>query len=202
MPLTRAGRRLVEEVHRHRILLDVGGHTGERTSFDAIDLSAGVPVIASHTDFAALNPNIRCISDRLAERIARSGGVIGLTAVSDFIMRNAAAAARDGATSPLAPLGVLLDHYDYGRRLVGADHLALGPDFLWGQAPVAVDPADAATFTPDSLSAGPVRTVAGFEDISKLPALIAGLRTRGWTQGELDLVLGENWLRVYPVWGE
>lgn len=71
-----------------------------------------------------------------------------------------------------------------------------------GPSSTAVDPSDAATFTPEMLSAGPVRTVAGFEDISKLPALIAGLRKRGWTEREPDLVLGENWLRVWGrVWG-
>ncbi|MFN0180065.1 MAG: dipeptidase [Gemmatimonadales bacterium] len=202
VPLTRAGRRLVEEIHRRRIVLDVGGHTGERTSLDALAIATGVPVICSHTNFAALNPNVRCISDRLAERIATTGGVIGLTAISDFLNRNAASVVRDGPTSPRATLETLLDHYDYGKRLIGADHLALGPDFLWGQSPVAVDPADAVTFTPESLSAGPVRAVDGFEDISELPNLITGLRRRGWSESELDRVLGGNWLRVYQaVWG-
>jgi membrane dipeptidase len=202
VPLTRAGRRLVEEIHRRRILLDVGGHTGERTSLDAIELSSGAPVVVTHTNFAALNPNIRCISDRLAERVAGTGGVVGLTAVSDFLMRSARVAARDGPISPLATLDRLLDDFDYGKRLVGAEHLGLGPDFLWGQGAVSVDPRDAATFTPESLSAGPVRTVAGFEDISKLGNLTAGLRRRGWTEGELDLVLGGSWLRVYQTaWG-
>jgi membrane dipeptidase len=202
VPLSRAGRRLVEEIHRQRIVLDVGGHTGERTSVDALEISTGVPVMVSHTNFAALNPNMRCVSDRLAERVARTNGVIGLTAVSDFLNRNPAAAERHGTTSPLATLDLLLDHYDHGRRLVGAEHLALGPDFLWGQQPVSVDPTDAVTFPPESLSAGPVRTVAGFEDISRLPALIAGLRDRGWTDAELDQVLGESWLRVCrAVWG-
>ncbi|MEZ4586665.1 MAG: membrane dipeptidase [Gemmatimonadales bacterium] len=202
VPLTRAGRRLVEEINRRRIVLDVGGHTGERTSLDALELESGVPVVVSHTNFAALNPNMRCISDRLAERVAATGGVVGMTAISDFVNRNPAAARRDGPVSPVATLDQLLDHFDHGKRLLGAEHLGLGPDFLWGQQPVAVDPTDAATFTPESLSAGPVRTVAGFEDISELPALVAGLRRRGWSESELDQVLGGSWLRVFQsVWG-
>ena len=201
--LTRAGRRLVEEIHRLRIALDVGGHAGERTSLDAIAMSSGVPIIVTHSNFARLNPNQRCISDRLAESIARTGGVIGLTAISDFLVRNAATAKRDGVTSPVATLPVLLDHFDHGKRLVGAEHLGLGPDFNWGQDPVEVDPSDTVSFSPEMLSAGPIRTTKGFEDISKLPALIAGLKERGWTDRELDLVLGENWLRVWGrVWTE
>jgi len=202
VPLTRAGRRLVEEIHRRRILLDVGGHTGERTSLDAIDLAPELPVVVTHTNFAGLNPNIRCLSDRLAERVARTGGVVGLTAISDFLMRSDRVAARDGPVSPRATLDRLLDDFDYGKRLIGIEHLGLGPDFLWGQQPVAVDPTDAATFTPGSLSAGPVRTVAGFEDISRVGALSAGLRRRGWREAEVDQVLGGAWLRVYrAVWG-
>ena len=41
MGLTRAGRRLVEEIHGLNMVLDVGGHTGEQTSLDAIEMSAG-----------------------------------------------------------------------------------------------------------------------------------------------------------------
>src|SRR4030095_661519 len=108
----------------------------------------------------------------------------------------------DGPTSPRAGLSVLLDHFDHGKRLLGAEHLGVGSDFLWGQEPGAVGPRDAAPFTPDALSAGPVRTVSGFEDISQLPALIEGLEQRGWTHPELDQVLGASWLRAWgKVWG-
>ena len=80
-PLTRAGHRLVEEMHSLGIILDVGGHTGERTTLDAIAISDGVPVICSHTNIAAIADNYRCISDRVIDAIAGTGGVIGITAV-------------------------------------------------------------------------------------------------------------------------
>lgn len=202
-PLTRAGRRLVEEIHRAKIVLDVGGHAGERTSLDAVAISAGVPVAITHTNFAGLNPNNRCISDRLALAVAKTGGVIGLTAVSDFVARNPAAAKRDGPVTPTTSIERLLDHYDYGRKLVGAEHLGIGPDFRWGQGAETIDPTDAVTFTPEMLSAGPIRDVKGFEDIGRLPGLVAGLKRRGWTERELDLLLGANWLRLWErVWAE
>jgi membrane dipeptidase len=81
--LTRAGKRLVEEVHKQRIVLDVGGHSGEQTSFDAIEISQGVPIICSHTNLRALVDNPRNMTDRLIEKIAATGGVIGLTTVND-----------------------------------------------------------------------------------------------------------------------
>ncbi len=36
-PLTRAGRVLVEEMHKLKMIVDVGGHVGEQTSLDAVD---------------------------------------------------------------------------------------------------------------------------------------------------------------------
>jgi membrane dipeptidase len=200
--LTRAGRRLVTEVHKLGMILDVGGHTGERTSLDAIEMSAGVPVICSHTNVAALNPNLRATSDRVIEAIARSGGVVGLTAVSDFHVRNVRSAASHGQVSPQADLAVHLDQYDYLKRLVGPDHVGLGPDFVgaWGEIFLQRG-ANALAFPTEALSEGKVRYVKGFESIVELPNVGRGLRDRGWTKGEIDKVLGENWLRVYQrVW--
>ena len=77
VPLTRLGKKYVEAVHNHRIVLDVCGHTGERTSFDAIQVSKGVPIICSHTNARALNDNPRRRSHRprpgLHDRTERSG---------------------------------------------------------------------------------------------------------------------------------
>lgn len=203
VPLTRAGRRLVEEIHQRRILLDVGGHTGEQTSLDALAMSTGVPVVCTHTNAAVLNPNLRATSDRVLEAIARTGGVVGVTAISDFHVRSARTYRAHGPVSPQASLAVHLDQYDYLKRLIGADHVALGPDFVWGWGETYDHKAEQSmTFPPEALSNGPAVTVRDFEDISKLPNLVAGLRSRGWTQVDIDKVTGANWLRVYEqVWG-
>lgn len=203
VPLTRAGRRLVEEIHKRRIILDVGGHTGERTSLDAIALSPGVPVVCTHTNVRALNANMRAVSDRMIEAIAGTGGVVGITAISDFLVRNPESAKQHGPRSPRAQLPAYLDQLDYLRRLVGADHVALGPDFVWGWGETYDHkPEDSMTFPPEALSTGPALTVEGFANISELPNVIAGLEQRGWPASDLDKLLGGNWLRVYErVWG-
>ncbi|MGH8032924.1 MAG: dipeptidase [Luteimonas sp.] len=201
-PLTRVGRRLVEEVHKQHILLDVGGHTGEQTSLDALAMSAGVPVVCSHTNLAALNPNPRATSDRVLEAIAKTGGVIGVTAISDFHVRNSTNI-KQGPRSPHATLDTHLDQYDYLKRLVGIDHIALGTDHFWGWGNVEVHSAtEHMRFPPEAMSDGPPRVVQGFENISKLPDVERGLAARGWTQDELDKLMGANWLRVYrAAWG-
>lgn len=201
-PLTRAGQRLVEEIHKLRIVLDVGGHTGEQTSLDALAMSKGVAVVCTHTNVAALNPNPRATSDRVFEAIAQTGGVIGVTAISDFLVRSANSVAQ-GPRSSQATLDMLLDQYDYLKRLVGIDHVALGPDFIWGWGNSYTHKGeDNMVFPPDAMSDGPSQLVKDFENISKLPNLEHGLAARGWSKAELDKLMGANWLRVYKsVWG-
>src|SRR5262245_54943501 len=189
VPLTRTGRRLVEEVHKHKIVLDVGGPTGEQTSLDAIAMSSGVPVVCTHTNMAKLNNNARCISDRLAEAIAATGGLIGVTAISDFHVRNPQSANRDGKRSPRATLNAHLDQYDYLKKLVGVDHIALGPDFIWQRGDqYETHPEVHDLFPPDTISEGLLDTVDGFANIGELPNLIRGLQSRGWTAAEIDKV--------------
>jgi membrane dipeptidase len=200
VPLSRAGQRLVEAIHDNQIVLDIGGHTGERTSLDAIEASAGIPVICSHTNFAALNPNARAISDKLARAIAATGGVIGITAVSAFHTRNVANVDKPQRQ---ATLGEHLDHYDHAKKLVGIEHIGIGPDFILGTGDqFEMDPDDSTAFPPWVMGPGKQTTVKDFEDISKLPNVIAGLKARGWSEPELDKLLGGNWLRVFGrVWG-
>ncbi|HKX56110.1 MAG TPA: membrane dipeptidase, partial [Xanthomonadales bacterium] len=131
VPLTRRGYEYVEEIHKQRLLLDVCGHTNERTSLDAIQASKGVPIICSHTNLRALKDNPRNISNRLIEEIAKTGGVVGLTSFSDFHTRSRADA--DVPHSPQASLDLHLDQYDYLKQLVGVDHIGMGPDFMTGR---------------------------------------------------------------------
>jgi len=197
IPLTRAGRRLVEEIHGLRLVLDVGGHTGEQTSLDAIAMSRGVPVICSHTNVKALNDNWRCTSDRVMEAIARTGGVIGITAVSDFHTRSKGNTGR----APQATLDQHLDQFDYIKKLVGVDHVGTGPDFVDGMAIPYGGGVNRDVMTPD-LIGEPWLYVKGFESIAELPNVIRGLEGRGWTREEVNKAMGGNWLRVYErVWG-
>lgn len=195
--LTRAGHRLVEEMHSLGIVLDVGGHTGERTTLDAIAISDGVPVICSHTNIAAIADNYRCISDRVIDAIAGTGGVIGITAVNDFHVRER------GNTGPTPHVGVEehVDQYDYIKNRVGVDHVGMGTDFVGGMAIPYGGGINAEIITEDMVSE-PWRFVRGFESIAELPNLIDGLRRRGWTNEEVRKAMGANWLRVYQqVWG-
>ncbi len=72
-----------------------------------------------------------------------------------------------------ATLADVADHIDHVKAVAGAEHVGIGSDF-------------------DGITSVPV----GLEDVSTFPALFAELSRRGWTEGELRLLAGENLLRV------
>jgi membrane dipeptidase len=200
VPLTRLGVKYVEEIHKQRMLLDVCGHTAERTSLDAIQISKGVPVICSHSNVRAITDNPRNISDALIEAIAGTGGVVGLTCFSDFHTRSR----KDASVkySPQATLDQHLDQYDHLKKLVGVDHIGLGPDFMTDRADLDAIGMNRQLWPQDSYSELPFHMVNDFETIVELPKVTQGLLDRGWSAADVRKVLGENWLRVYEqAWG-
>jgi membrane dipeptidase len=93
-------------------------HCGQRTSLDAIATSKK-PVLITHSNCRALAPGVaRCKSDEVIRAAARSGGVLGITAVRHFVR------AKDPVT-----IENVLDHFDYAVRLVGVEHVGIGSDF-------------------------------------------------------------------------
>lgn len=75
--------------------------------------------------------------------------------------------------SPGATLAQVADHIDHIKRVAGVDHVGIGGDF-------------------DGID----DVVRGLEDVSTYPALFAELARRGWTEGELRKLAGENILRA------
>jgi membrane dipeptidase len=202
--LSKAGRYLVEELHKHRVIVDIGGHTGEQASLDVLAMSSGVPIVCSHSNAAAITDNPRNTSDRVLEGIARSGGVVGLCPISDFVTRG-----REDASIPDWPQATLddwLEHFDYLKRLIGADHIGLGPDFTQGWTPdfTFANPDEEAFVFPSimiSAQQPPIVYVKGFENIKEIVNVEKGLRDRGWSDAEIKKVFGDNWLRAYgQVW--
>jgi membrane dipeptidase len=92
-------------------------HCGPRTTLDALEASCR-PVLITHSNCAALVPGQRrCKSDEVIYRMARNGGVIGITGIRAFVRRG-------------EPVHVshLVDHFEHVARLVGIEHAGLGCD--------------------------------------------------------------------------
>ncbi len=115
--LTTFGVALVEEMNRLGILVDIA-HLSPAGVEDVLKVSQS-PVIASHANARAVCDHRRNLTDAQLERIARNGGVVGVTFVPAFV---------DGSGGQ-ASVRRVLDHIDHMVRVMGDDHVGLGSDF-------------------------------------------------------------------------
>jgi membrane dipeptidase len=115
--LTAFGLEVIARMNSIGMAIDVS-HCGQRTSMDAIS-SSKKPVLITHSNCRALAPGVaRCKPDEVIRASARSGGVLGITAVRHFVR------AKDPVT-----VEDVLDHFDHAVRLVGIEHVGVGSDF-------------------------------------------------------------------------
>ncbi len=162
--LTTFGVALVEEMNRLGIVVDIA-HLSPAGVEDVLTISQA-PIIASHANARAVCDHRRNLTDAQLEKIARNGGVVGVTFVPPFV---------DGADGG-ATLQRVLDHVDHMVRVMGDDHVGLGSDFdgFFGE-----------------------EGTAGLEDVSRMPAITAGLLERGYSEDSVQKILGGNFLRVF-----
>jgi membrane dipeptidase len=93
----------------------------------------------------------------------------------------------------------MLDHIDYVAGLVGWEHVAIGTDW-----PLALDKESlhATESTWGSIGFRPEHNVnaadlIGFRDYRDFPNITRGLVGRGYSDEQIQGILGENFLRVF-----
>lgn len=201
--LTEFGKRIVRRMNELGVMVDLS-HTGERTFWDALAVTAK-PVIVSHSSVYSICPSRRNLKDDQIKAVAKNKGVICINFYSGFIDSNyhhrvdqirqdhrplldsikaantdywKTELAIDSALSPYyreaqPPLSLLVDHIDYIAKLVGPDYVGIGSDF------------DGVESLPKEM-----------DDVTYLPNITRELLERGYTERDVEKILGGNVLRV------
>jgi membrane dipeptidase len=191
--LTTFGRRAVERMNRLGLAIDVS-HSSDRTSLDVCDRSSQ-PVFMTHAGARAVWDTPRMKPDDVLRAIARTGGVIGMSAAPHTTL---------SAAHPLHSIDSVMDHFRYCVDLVGIEHVAFGPDTLYGDH-VQLHTVFAGLLGHGTRSSPPfekVPYVDGLENPTENFANICGWMVRqGFSDVEIRAVLGGNILRALAdVW--
>ncbi|MDO4510429.1 MAG: membrane dipeptidase [Bacteroidales bacterium] len=117
--LTAFGRKLVKEMNRQGMLIDLS-HCSDGTFWDVMKLSSK-PVVCTHSGARALCDNDRNLSDDQLRAIARNGGVVQTVAYYEFLSRHHKATIDD-----------FIDHIHHMVKVAGIDHVGIGTDFDGG----------------------------------------------------------------------
>lgn len=205
--LTDFGRQVIKKCNELGIMIDLS-HSGAQTVTDILEITED-PVIASHSSVWSLTPHFRNLKDSQLRAIAAGGGVIFVNFNSGFVDSTYKSRYKDFTDlhkkeidslrlelefeervdeltdeifihfkSELdkirPPFEVLIDHIDYIAKLVGVDHVGLGSDF------------DGVRSMPKEM-----------DDVTDLPKITKALFERGYSEDELEKILGGNLLRVF-----
>jgi membrane dipeptidase len=204
--LTDFGKDVVREMNRLGMMVDIS-HVSDKTFSDVLEVSRA-PVIASHSSCRAICDAARNMTDDMMRALAAKGGVIQINYHVGFLSQEFRSAEKshpeweqaiaaevqkrcgdkegcqliegDRITREYVEQGKLprvdwtkiIEHIDHAVKVAGVDHVGLGSDFDGANMPF------------------------GMEDATKLPQITEALLRKGYSEGDVKKILGENTLRL------
>jgi membrane dipeptidase len=174
--LSEFGKDVIREANRVGLLVDIS-HMPERNFVSALETTRR-PVVISHCAITFTpkteRPNTDRLDDETIRRIAANRGIISLHFLEGYVQP------RRGKQH--ASVEDLVDEIDHIKKVAGIDWIALGPDYSpmkgW-------------------------RWIEGAESYAGMPNVVRELVSRGYTNEEIEKVLGRNLIRLYTeVWKE
>jgi membrane dipeptidase len=172
-PLTKEGHDLLMGMAEMGFTLDIS-HMDIKAVLQSLDEYPG-RIIASHTNAKTLLPNSdsnRFITDRELRGLIERDGIVGVVPFNRFLKSNWVQS--DGREK--ISLGLVANQIDYICQIAGStDHVGIGSDFDGGF--------------------GLQKTPIEIDTIADLQKLIPFLIEKGYTETDVEAVMGQNWIR-------
>lgn len=186
--LTVFGKQAVRRMNKLGITIDVS-HAGDKTSLDTIEASEK-PVTINHAGARALWDTKRLKPDDVIKACAEKGGVIAIEAAPHSTITH---------NHPEHNIESFMEHFEYTANLVGIDHVAFGPDTLFGDH-VGIHDLLAGQLSIKSAQMAnlqKVEYVKGLENPAEcFPNIVRWLVKKGYSREEIRKVVGGNIFRV------
>jgi membrane dipeptidase len=186
--LTVFGKQAVRRMNKLGITIDVS-HAGDKTSLDTIEASEK-PVTINHAGARALWNTKRLKPDDVIKACAEKGGVIAIEAAPHSTITH---------NHPAHNIESFMEHFEYTANLVGIDHVAFGPDTLFGDHVGIHDLLSGQLSIKSAQMANlqKVEYVKGLENPAEcFPNIVRWLVKKGYSREEISKVVGGNIFRV------
>jgi membrane dipeptidase len=194
--LSRFGMDVVEELNRLGITIDLS-HSGDRTRMDTLELTKD-PVVFSHANARSVCDSPRNVTDEQLKALAEKDGVIGLCVFGPLVKTTV------GKERPT--MEDFVKQVDYVCNLIGIDHVGLSTDLGFGyfsppykyyrELGELVARAHSAVYRGTKEEEAYI-----LEKITDWPQLTVGLVSGGYSDQEVQKILGGNFMRVFKkVW--
>lgn len=197
--LTKLGVEAVERLNAAGIIPDMS-HASDQTALDTAKASRK-PIILSHGAARAFVNNARCAPDSVIRAIAETGGVMGVFMMSFWL-----------TTDPVPTVEHYVKQIKHVARVGGIDAVGIANDFpLIGEENLIKAKGNNAKAVKnyfawwDSIAK---MGVLGFDrrpehvaipelnNIDRMNTIHRALETAGFKPGELEKIMGGNWIRV------
>jgi membrane dipeptidase len=179
--LTEFGRDIIKEMNRVGMVVDIS-HMGYRATMEAFETSTK-PVIFSHSNPKGLREHARNISDEQIIACAKTGGVVGINGIGDFL---------GGMESEL-----VVQNIEYVMNLAGPEHVGLGLDYVIDKQELV----DYIEGHPDVFPPGKFKDYLVMVEPEQFPEFTELLYQKGYSEQVISGVLGGNFQRVAKeVW--
>lgn len=198
------GASVVAEMNRLGIMVDVS-HGSDETFHDAIELSTA-PIIATHSNARMVTDHPRNMSDDMLRLIAKNGGVVQLTMLSDYLRDAPENQERDSALESLRASLKPSNEMTENERRAARDELseirAQYPDPL-ATVQNAVDHIDhiVSIVGVDHVGIGcdfdGGGGIDGVFDVSEVMNITIELVRRGYSEQDIEKIWSGNLLRVF-----